>query len=212
MKMTELIISELVKMSDVDAAVANALQTNETFLQMQNDLTSLLERMALAESDIISARADLTTHKEDGQIRWQAITDSLVDLKAQLIAEAYKIAADVYEGIEPTYDMTKPTVIIGNNGLIDLASQTSYTCVANGAIICGCNAILGVAKVITITYLAGGSTTWTSPLSVLGLPVGGDANPSNPMQVSTGDVISVSGVLSLGETLNVTFYPNALPQ
>ncbi len=131
--------------------------------------------------------------------RWQQVTDSLVSLEARL--KTY--IQQVISGSTPVYDYSQGVTVVGTDGLISLATTPSWTATANGAITCQVGGLLGVAMVVSVN----GVTKWTSPITVLGVSISGDSNPSDEIPIVTGDVIDIVGVLGVGQTLNITFYP-----
>lgn len=138
--------------------------------------------------------------------RMQALMDFIVQSNAATLNTAIEQAKAIYAGTDTlNYDLTNPTTIIGNGGIITVGGGQDFTITQNGAIQCQASAVLQ-AKSVVITYANGDpSTTWTAPL-LLGLV--GSKNPSDFYRVSTGDVVSLTGVLGVGDTINVTFYPN----
>ncbi len=142
----------------------------------------------------------LSSHIIGDQSRWQQNTDAHVALEARV--KTY--AEQLYAGSTPVYDYSQPTTVIGDGGLISLTTTDSWTATSNGAIICEVGGLLGVAMVVQ----KNGGTIWTSPVFLLGLQISGDSNPSPEIQVTTGDIVSVVGVLGVGQTLNITFFPN----
>ncbi len=169
----------------------------------------------LFQSRIAAIADGFSTHIDQDEARWQTNLDLIVDAKAQAIGNAVAQAMDefkaLYQGgqVPETYDFSAPLTIVSTAGtlLTLLGGGSSYTFTANGSIICAAGAVLSVAKVITIAHAAGGTTTWTSPLSVLGIPIGGDKNPSDYIPVRAGDVLTVTGIIGVGESLSVKFYP-----
>lgn len=143
--------------------------------------------------DILLQEA-LDSHIRDDAKRWQLQADVNASMDARII----ELAQQVYDGTIPQMDESNPTVIIGTGGLIDLGSSDSYTIVKNGYIRCVYQTILGAA----ISVLVNGVSVFDVLVGLLG------TQASDFIQVSTGDVITSIGTLSLGGGLNVTFYPN----
>lgn len=150
-------------------------------------------------TSITAISTQLQNHIADDQYRWQNETDA--NTKIELRLKQY--IQDVISGTTPQYDYTTPVTVIGTGGLITLAGGDSYIVPANGAIRCESGGLLGVAALVQVN----GETVWTSPLQVLGIPVGGDENPSNDIPVNAGDEVYSPTLLGLGQTLNVTYYP-----
>ncbi len=144
----------------------------------------------------------LNTHIEEDAQRWQTMNDLII----KGLADVKQYCQELYEGTTPTYDYSQPTVVIGSNGLITVADGNEWTATGNGAIICSVGGLLGTSIIVKINDI----DVWTSPISVLGLPVGGDENPSVEIRINSGDVVSTSGLLGVGQSLNITFYPNKL--
>ncbi len=143
------------------------------------------------------SRTELKKHIDEDMARRKMVSDGM----AAVYAAAIKKAQEIYAGTtDLDFDFNQPTVIIGANGLLSVGASGGYAVPANGAIVCTYSAVVGAVKTVQVN----GATVWTSPLSLLGLGV----PPSDPIRVNAGDVISSVGVLGLGESLNVTFYPN----
>lgn len=120
-------------------------------------------------------------------------------LRATLWSMAIAAAQQVYAGTLPDMDMDNPIVAINAGSLVDLGTNTSYTVPENGFIVATYSALLGTAPTLTINDVE---------INYIALSVLGSGSPSEPIQVSTGDIIKATGLLGLGSSFNVTFYPN----
>lgn len=194
-----IVVGDFTPVTDLSAYYTTTQTQDAIRTAIQTALANYVENDA-------NALHQLQNHITDDQARWE----STLDLIVSAIAEAKAYAQKLYEGTTPVYDYAAPTTIVGTGGLISLVDVREYTFTGNGAITCQVGGLLGVAMTVTVTKAAGGTATWTSPIFVLGLQISGDKNPSDEIQVSTGDVVNVVGVLGVGQTLNITFYPNKL--
>ncbi len=127
------------------------------------------------------------------------INDNMARMYARLLEEAQKI----YDGSTPKLDYTQPLVVLGTGGLITLGDNNGWTATSNGGIVVTYSATLGAAKIL----LVDGVQRWQAVLALLGAST--TKSPSEPIQVSTGQVVTVTGLVGLVESLDVTFYPNA---
>ncbi len=138
--------------------------------------------------------AALQAHESADAERWQLQADS----DAAMLAQFATIAQNIYDGSQPPVDTTQPTTIIGTGGLISLGASDGYTITQNGYIQCVYKTIIGAVIIVNVNDVP----VFTTAIGLLG------SHTSDYIQVSTGDIITSSGLLSLGGGLNVTFYPN----
>lgn len=141
-----------------------------------------------------SGLEELTSHIESDNLRWQSVTKSIVDLRAEL----KQFVIDTYAGIVPQYDYSKTVTVITGGSLVNLVEQDTYTVPVNGAIQATVGGLLGAGLQLKVN----GETVWTAPLNLL-LPLSSDEIP-----VSAGDIISASGVVGIGQTIDVSYTPN----
>lgn len=160
---------------------------------------ALNENLTDLEPLIEEIRAELISHIADDQYRWQNETDANAKIEARL----KQYIADYIDGTVPQYDYSSPVLVIGSGGLITVGGGASYTIPTNGAIRCESGGLLGVGATVTVN----GSIVWVSPVQVLGVPLGGDENPSQEIPVSANDLIASPNLLGIGQTLTVTYYP-----
>ncbi len=172
------------------------------FYEKQDTISTIPTGISKVNSILIHDDTIIVNHISSDDDRWNTTLDSFVKIEARL----KKYAQDLYAGTIPVYDYSNPTTIIGTDGLIKVGSGQEYTITGNGAINCQVGGLLGTAILVKINDVV----VWTSPTVVLGIKVGGDNNPSDDIQVSTGDIITTEGLLGVGQTLNITFYPNKL--
>ncbi len=123
---------------------------------------------------------------------------------SDVYAAAVNSAKEIYEGTGSlNYDMTQPTKVMGTGGLITLGGSEGFTVPQNGCLIVTYSALVGAAKSI----LVDGDVVWSAVLSLLGAST--TKSPSDPIRVNTGQVVTSTGLVGVGEALDVTFYPNA---
>ncbi len=119
-------------------------------------------------------------------------------------AAAIEAAKEIYAGTgDLNYDFTQPTKVVGKDGIIAVGGSEGYTFTANGAIVVTYSALIGAAKSVLVDDVV----VWETVLSLLGANT--TKSPSDPIKVSTGQVVTTSGLLGVAESLDVTFYPNA---
>lgn len=123
---------------------------------------------------------------------------------SSVYASAIEAAKEIYTGTgNLNYDMTQPTKVIGTGGLITLGGSEGFTVPQNGCLIVTYSALVGAAKSI----LVDGDVVWSAVLSLLGAST--TKSPSDPIRVNSGQIVTATGLLGVGEALDVTFYPNA---
>ncbi len=83
---------------------------------------------------------------------------------------------------------------------MDLGGQGSFTAPSNGMVQMSVNGLLSAIAQLKVND----ENVWVSPLGLL------SASTSPEVQVNTGDVITASGVLGIGQTVVVIFAPNKL--
>lgn len=137
----------------------------------------------------------VTDHINSDDGRWSTVTQTIVDLRAEL----KQFVIDTYAGTTPKYDYVHTQVAILAGGLMNLGNQGAFTAPVNGAIQAQVGGLLGVALTVQVNDI----TVWTSPVSLL-VPTSSDEIP-----VNAGDVITATGVLGVGQNITVTFLPNA---
>lgn len=184
-------------LSNAIAEAANNFATVAYVDQQDQAIEGTLTAVAQSNSDDITA---LANHITDDQSRWQ----SLVDLIANNTADMKEWVKGQIAGTNPAYDYNSGTTVIGDGGLLNIAiSGSEWIAPVNGAIVCSIGGLLSLGASI----LVNGTSVWDSPVYLLSIQVGGDTNPSPEIEISAGDRISLSTVLSLGTALNVKFYP-----
>jgi hypothetical protein len=143
------------------------------------------------------------THITDDGDRWETTLDTQVKQQGEI--EDLKQQVSVLNNTTPstTYDFGTPTKVIGSGGIITVLSSGSWTATGDGAIQCQVGGILSVALSVKVND----SMVWTSPVQIAGASLIGDANPSELKPVKSGDVITAPTLLAIGQTLDVTFYP-----
>ncbi len=138
----------------------------------------------------------LLNHIEGDDARWLQTNKMVVELRAEL----KQYAQLLYEGTTPVYNYEEEHIVIQAGGLVDLGSQGSFTAPLNGMVQMSVNGLLSAIAVLEVN----GETVWASPLGLL------SASTSPEIQVNTGDVVTASGVLGIGQTVVVIFAPNKL--
>ncbi len=146
------------------------------------------------EDAVAAFNTALNTHISEDDSRWQSVSKLISDLRVEL----KQFVVNTYKGTTPVYDYSQTQTILMAGGLINLADQGTYTVPVNGAIQAQVAGLLGVSLILQIN----GSTVWTSPLSLL-VPLS-----SPEIQVNAGDEVSFIGVVGLGQTLQVDYFPN----
>lgn len=155
---------------------------------------ALLARIVALEQRMAAQEQSFGDHVSGDNLRWQQFADTMTLMRAEFV----KIAQEVYEGTAPDMDTANPTQIFGTAGLLTLGSSNTYQVPINGWIIVSYSAVLGVAPILLID----GNSVDYGGLSLLGSGV------TSEIQVNAGQQISATGVLGLGSSFNVTFYPN----
>ncbi len=138
----------------------------------------------------------LTDHIEGNDARWLQTNKMVVDLRAELKTYVQLL----YEGTIPVYDYNETQIVIEAGGLVDLGGQGSFTAPSNGMVQMSVNGLLSAIAQLKVND----ENVWVSPLGLL------SASTSPEVQVNTGDVITASGVLGIGQTVVVIFAPNKL--
>ncbi len=171
-------------------------QVNRNSLDIEANHSMLVTTVSYS---IAETNQKLDDHIDTDNPRWASVLDLINANNALLL----KQVQDMMSGTALPIDYNSPQTIIGTNGLLNLGGSNSWTATQNGAIICSCVGLLSVA--VSIIVMRGGNTvfTWTSPV-LLGL---GSQNPSDPFQIETGDIITTSGLLSVGSSVSCIFYP-----
>ncbi len=151
-------------------------------------------------SEVNKIQSNLDTHIASDEGRWQSTLDFSVAMEARL----KQYVEDRIAGVIFPVDYGNPTLVMGNGGLVNLLDGQEWTAPTNGAIICATGGLLSVAYQVQINNTG----VWDSPLYALGIKIGGDDSPSPEIPINAGDVVTASGLLSLGSPINVTFYRN----
>lgn len=181
----------------------NALKDsfNEEIPSIHSDADSMLLRISALENAVTAISAAVgsieswkTMHEQTDDGRWVTQTKALSDMSAEL----KQFVVNTYSGATPTYDYTRRITILQAGGLVNLADQGTYTITTNGAIQGRVGGLLGAGLVM----LVNGVSVWTAPINLL-LPV-----QSEEIQVNAGDQISYTGVVGLGQSIEVDFFPN----
>ena len=142
----------------------------------------------------------LNSHIQSDEGRWQSTLDYMVALEARL----KQYVEDRIAGVTFPVDYGNPTLVMGNGGLVNLLDGQEWTAPVSGAIVCASGGLLSVAYQVQID----GTGIWDSPLYALGIKIGGGDSPSPDIPINAGQVVTASGLLSLGSPINVTFYRN----
>ncbi len=168
--------------------------TSDGVYTMGSGLDSRIQNLENApETDPVATLA-LNGHINDDDMRWQVAAQSISELRAEL----KQFVIDTYAGTTPTYDYSQAQTILQAGGLINLADQGSYTIPTNGAIQAQVGGLLGAGLTVTVN----GAIVWTAPVNLL-------VSLSSPeIQVNAGDVVAASGIVGLGQTINIDYYPN----
>ncbi len=186
---------------DINAKVStnsSLISDNAASINSANEKISTLESaVSQHTSSIASNTTNLSSHITGDELRWQQIGDSNQALYAKVMADVQAMI----EGRIMPYDTTNGIMIFGAAGLLDLGGGQSWSATSNGVIIVVYSAILGVAPILTIN---------DETVSYGGISLLGSGAPSDPIPVQVGDQISASGILGLGSSFNVTFYPTKL--
>jgi hypothetical protein len=148
---------------------------------------------SLEESDPIAMEA-LNAHIAGDDARWSAINKIISDLRVEL----KQFVADTYAGTAVQYDYSQTITILMAGGLINLADQGIYTVPQNGAIQAQVGGLLGAG----LNVLVNGETVWTAPLNLL-VPLN-----SSEIKVNAGDEVSFTGLVGVGQTIQVDYFPN----
>lgn len=204
---------------DNDTKHDNSISTiNTNITNLNSRITSIITDMDLIESAISSISSSLgtltsrfeelvqsndsdigrlTSHEQGDLTRWQQISDSELELYQSIMIEVKKL----YAGTIPNYDYDHPTVILGQGGLLSLGGSETYVCPTNGGL-----------KWVYTTILSAGVSLEVNGTSVFSVDVGllGSHSNDEPYKVNAGDVITSNGLLGLGDSLTVTFYPTEL--
>ncbi len=183
---------------------------------VNSSLGTLYENMEALEQNanaIYSSNTQRLTSIEKSLATYSSLIEG--HIKQDLVvyngiySEIVRIAKEVYEGYVPVMDESNPTVIYDGGSLVNLATLGSRTVEQNGYVVISYKALLGVAPSVSI--LRNGETV-PETIDYSLLSILGSGLPSEPIQVSTGDVISVTGTLELGSAFTMTFYPNLPPE
>lgn len=197
-------VDHVKQQADLKAMVKNNEITIDAISSDVDDLSDDVASMGSDIENISTAVAEGTqkfnSHESTDDLRWVTTNETIADLRAELKDYAQK----VYEGSTPLYDYSQKIVVISAGGLVNLADQGAYTVPVNGAIQGSVGGLLGVALTVNVN----GTSVWVSPLNLL-LP-----NVSPEIRVNAGDIVTAVGVLGIGQTINVSFFPNkgVLPQ
>lgn len=175
--------------------------TKEQVNSLIPDVSQFLTTVQVAQimDDLLTGYAlktELQSHINGDDARWAATNKAIVDLRAEL----KQFAIDTYAGTTPTYDYSRSETIMQAGGLVNLADQGTYTIPVNGAIQAQVGGLLGAGLQVQVN----GTTVWTAPLSLL-VPLN-----SPEIQVNAGDQIGYTGVVGLGQSIEVTFFPNKI--
>lgn len=138
----------------------------------------------------------LTDHIEGDDARWLQTNKMIVDLRAEL----KQYAQQLYEGTIPVYDYEAKQIVIEAGGLVDLGGQGVFTAPSNGMVQMSVNGLLSAIATLKVND----ENVWVSPLGLL------SASTSPEIQINTGDIVTASGVLGIGQTVVVIFAPNKL--
>lgn len=198
--LTEAQVRDLVAQNTADQLTEE--QVNEIVSRALEVAGTSIVPLGDFQTDQLRQDTALQSHIDGDLLRWQQSLDANVKLRADMMA----YAQNLYSGTVPVYDYTIPQKIYGTGGLVNLLNGDSYTVPQNGAIVCEVGGLLGLAVVVQVN----GNTVWTSPVMLLGAQISGDTNPSSEIQVSTGDIVTTTGVLGVGQVLDITFYPNKM--
>ncbi len=155
---------------------------------------NLIERVAALETAVSSISVEFANHVSTDDLRWAAQNKSISDLRAEL----KQFTIDTYAGTTPKYDYSHTQTILMAGGLVSLVDQGVWTAPVNGAIQAQVGGLLGAGLVV----LVNGEAVWTAPLNLV-VPLN-----SPEIQINAGDEISYSGVVGLGQTIQVDFFPN----
>lgn len=197
--------SNFVTESEVTTALNQAISNipSEINFEIQDTLYQSGAEVTVVTGEHTHYLVDTTEfigHVDSDQARWQTTLDAQVAQEARL----KQWCQDLILGSTPILDYGNPTLVMGAGGLVNLLDGQEWTAPYNGAIVCSSGGLLSVAY----SVLVNGVSVWESPIYLLGAKIGGDDTPSTEIPISSGDVVTASGLLSLGSPINVTFYKN----
>ncbi len=173
-------------------AVYIAGAVTKEYVDDQNDVQDV--RTAAIESAVAAFNTALNSHITSDDSRWQAVNKMISDLRVEL----KQFAIDIYAGTEPEYDYTQTQTILMAGGLVSLVDQGTWTVPTNGAIQAQVGGLLGAGLTVSVN----GNVVWTAPLNLL-VPLN-----SPEIRVNAGDEISYGGVVGIGQTIQVEYFPN----
>ncbi len=176
----------------------------------QEQMTEILSYIqsntqVVPETDPVASAA-LNTHIDSDEQRWQTTVDSAAQMQANILDQVQKMIL----GTSMPLDYANPQTVVGTNGFLTLGQTNTWQVPYNGAIVCSAGGALTTS--VTVMVMDGSAVTqeWISPTYVLGLPVGGDKIPSNYIPVEAGNIVTTSGLLTLGSPISVIYYPNKI--
>ncbi len=172
----------------------NSLSDYATKSFVQESLQPLVDAITAQNAAIATVQTNLNAHITGDDARWQSVSKLVSDLRVEL----KQFVVDTYAGSTPKYDYSQTQTIMMGGGLVNLADQGTYTIPVNGAIQAQVGGLLGAG----LSLMINGIVTWVSPLNLL-VPLN-----SPEIQVNAGDQISYSGVIGLGQTFQVDYFPN----
>ncbi len=150
-------------------------------------------RIVNLEEDL-KALKELSDHISEDDLRWLAQNKSITDLRSEL----KQFVIDTYAGTTPTYDYSQKETVIQAGGLVNLASLDGYTVPLNGAIQAQVGGLLGAGLIVKVN----GNNVWIAPINLV-LPLNSDEIP-----VNAGDVVTAEGLVGIGQTIEVVYFPN----